>query len=208
MDLSDRDRKALWTKAGNRCTYTFDGETCNTELVKIDNGNYVILGEECHIVGRKPTAARYREDYPQRETYYNAILMCGVHHQIIDSNPDVYTIEVLHSMKDKHERTIQLALQNHTLQPLIIKDSEFLTIVEKAQRAIGMEINRPAQLSNVKSELRVANAQEAIGFSTNQGLTAITIICSCNQPFSVAFVGTPPKFAICPHCGRKHELHT
>lgn len=207
MNLSDRDRKALWTKAGNQCTYSFGGETCNMELVKVDNGKYVVLGEECHIVGKKPKAARHKEDYPQRETYYNAILMCGVHHKIIDDNPDVYTIEVLHTMKDRHEETIQQALQNNTLQPLIIKDSEFLTIVEKAQRAIGMEVNRPAQLSNVKSELRVGDVQEAIGFSTNQGMTGITIVCSCNRPFSAAFVGTPPAFAICPHCGRKHELH-
>jgi len=207
MDLSRRDRKVLWTKAGDRCTYNFDGETCNTELVKVDNGKYVILGEECHIVGEKPKAARYLEAYPQRETYYNAILMCGVHHTIIDGNPDVYTIEVLHAMKDRHEATIQLAVQNNTLQPLTIKDSEFLTIVEKAQRAVGMKINRPAQLSNVKSELRVGNVQEAIGFSTNQGLTAIAISCSCKQSFSVAFVGTPPESAICPYCGRKHRLH-
>lgn len=150
------------------------------ELVKTDNGKYVVLGEECHIVGEKPKAARYKEDYPQRETYYNAILMCGVHHKIIDDHPDVYTIEVLHTMKNRHEETIQQALQNNTLKPLIIKDSEFLTIVEKAQRAIGMEINRPAQLSNVKSELRVGDVQEAIGFSTNQGMTAITIVCSCH----------------------------
>lgn len=207
MDLSDRDRKVLWTKAGNRCTFSFDSETCNTELVRVDNGKYIVLGEECHIVGEKNKAARFIEDYPQRETYYNAVLMCGVHHKIIDDNPDIYTLEVLHTMKDRHEETIQQALQNNTLQPLIIKDTEFLTIVEKAQRAIGMEINRPAQLSNVKSELRVGNVQEAIGFSTNQGLTAITIVCSCNQPFSAAFVGTPPEFAICPNCKRKHELH-
>jgi hypothetical protein len=207
MDLSDRDRKVLWTKAGNRCSYNSDSETCNMELVRVDNGKYVVIGEECHIVGEKSKAARYIEIYPQRETYYNAILMCGTHHKIIDDNPGIYPIEVLHTMKDRHEKTIQEALQNNTLQPLIIKDSEFLTIVKKAQRAIGMEVNRPAQLSNVKSVLRVGEVKEAIGFSTNQGLTAITIICSCNRPFSTAFVGTSPEFAICPYCGYKHKLH-
>ena len=65
-------------------------------------------------------------------------------------------------MKDSHEKTIQQLLEDKTLQPLIIKDLEFLMIVEKAQRAVGMEVNRPAQLSNVKSELHVGNAQEAI----------------------------------------------
>ena len=132
MNLSDRDRKALWTKAGDRCTYRFKGETCNTELVKVDNGKYVIIGEECHIVGEKPKAARYQEEYPQRETYYNAILMCGVHHKIIDNDPIVNTIEALHAMKDEHEAAIQQALNNNAIEPLIIKDSEFLTIVEKS----------------------------------------------------------------------------
>ena len=207
MNLLDRDRKALWTKSGNRCTYNIDSERCDTELVRVDNGKYVVLGEECHIVGEKPKAARYIENYPQLETYYNAILMCGVHHKLIDDNPDVYTIDVLHAMKDSHENAIQESLENKTIQPLIIKDSEFVTIVENAQRAIGMEVNRPAQLSNVKSELRVGNVQEAIGFSTNQGLTATTILCSCNQPFSAAFVGPPPSYVVCPNCGRKHELH-
>jgi hypothetical protein len=133
--------------------------------------------------------------------------MCGVHHKIIDDNSEIYTIEILHTMKERHEDTIHQALQNKTLEPFIIKDSEFLTVVEKAQRAIGMEINRPAQLSNVKSELRVGDVQEAIGFTTNLGLTAITIVCSCNFPFSKTFVGTPPEFVNCPHCGRKKKLY-
>jgi hypothetical protein len=206
MNLSDRDRKILWSKAGNRCSYSFDGETCNTELIKYDNGKLIVLGEECHIVGEKPGAARYIEDYPERETYNNAILMCGIHHKIVDDNKDVYTIEILRGMKDSHEETVQQSKQNNTLQPLIIKDAEFLTVVEKAQRAVGMEINQPAQLSNVKSELRVGDVQEAVGFTTNQGLTAITIVCSCNRPFPAAFVGTPPEYVICPYCGRKHKL--
>ena len=207
MDLSIPDRKALWTNAGNLCSYGFGGETCNTELVKLDNGKYVVLGEECHIVGEKPKAARYIEDYPQRETYFNAILMCGVHHKIIDDNAPVYTVEILQAMKNRHEEAIRQARQNKTIQPLVIKDSEFLTIVKKAQRAVGMEVNRPAQLSNVKSELRVGNVQEAIGFSTNQGLTGCILSCSsCNQLFPAAFVGSPPEYVQCPHCGHLQKM--
>jgi hypothetical protein len=208
MDLSNPDKKVLWTNAGNLCSYSIDSETCNTELVKLDNGKYIVLGEECHIVGEKPKAARYIEDYPQRETYYNAILMCGVHHKIIDDNVTVYTVEILHVMKDRHEKIIREAIQNKTLRPLVIKDSEFLTIVEKAKRAVGMEVNRQAQLSNVRSELRVGDVQEAIGFSTNQGLTGSILSCSsCKQFFPAAFVGTPPEYVECPHCGHKQKMH-
>ena len=207
MNLSNRDRKALWTKSCNRCAYNFESEICNTELVRVDDGKFTVLGEECHIVGEKPKAARYIEDYPQRETYYNAILMCGVHHKLIDDNPNVYTIDVLHAMRDRHENEIQVSLENNTIKPLIIKDSEFLTIVENAQRAIGMEVNSPAQLSNVKSELRVSNAQEAIGFSTKQGLTSSILSCSsCNKIFPAAFVGALPEYVECPHCGHRQKM--
>lgn len=207
MKLSDRDRKILWSKAGNRCSYNFSGETCDAELVKNDNDKLIVLGEECHIVGEKPRSARYLEEYPERETYNNAILMCRIHHKILDDNADVYTLEALHEMKDAHEKSIQLAKENKTMQFLTIKDAEFLTIVEKAQRAVGMEINQPAQLTNVKSELRARDVQEAVGFSTNQGLTSITIVCSCNQSFPAVFVGTPPEYVDCPNCGRKHKIH-
>jgi len=51
MGLSGRDRKTLWTKAGNRCSYRFKGEVCNKLLVYEDGGKLVNIGEECHIVG-------------------------------------------------------------------------------------------------------------------------------------------------------------
>jgi hypothetical protein len=207
MNLSDHDRKILWSRAGNLCSYDFGGEKCNAELIRVENDKYVVIGEECHIVGEKPKAARYLVVYPERETYFNAILLCGVHHKIVDDSPDLYTFDVLHSMKDTHEEEVKKAIQNNSLQPLIIKDAEFLMVVENAQRAIGMEVNRPAVLSNIKSELHVGNVQEAIGFSTNQGLTATTIICSCGKPFSVVFTGTSVGSVVCPHCGIKHNIN-
>lgn len=207
MQLTDHDRKILWAKAGNRCSYRFNNDVCDMELVKNDNGKLIVVGEECHIVGEKLRAARYIENYPERETYANAILMCRSHHKIIDDNEKIYTTEILLRMKNIHEEAIQQAKQNNLLPPLVIKDSEFLTIIEKAQKAVGMEINQPAQLSNVKSELRVKNAQEAIGFSTNQGLTSIIMSCSsCKSIFPAAFVGTPPEYVNCPRCGQRNKI--
>ncbi len=48
-----------------------------------------------------------------------------------------------------------------------LTDPEFLAIVNKAHRAVGMEINQPTQLSNVKSELQKEKIQAAVGFTTN-----------------------------------------
>lgn len=86
MQLSDHDRKLLWAKAGNRCSYRNESEVCNELLVIDNNGTWTITGQECHIVGEKRHAARYKEDFPTRETYSNAILMCGKHHKVIDDN--------------------------------------------------------------------------------------------------------------------------
>ena len=207
MQLSNLDRKALWGKSGDRCSYNFGTESCDRELIRNESGHAVALGEECHIVGDKPTSARYIEDFPDRETYSNAILMCGYHHKLIDDDRDVYTVDRLHEMKAKHEKRIREALESGALQPLILKDSTFLTIVENAQKAVGMEINRPAELSNVKAELRARNVQEAVGFSTNQGLTTILILCGCGRRISKAFTGPPPPVITCPNCGRTHETH-
>jgi len=205
MGLSDPDRKILWGNAGNRCSYRFMGEVCSEVLALKDGGKHVNIGEECHIVGEKPGRARYVEDFPARESYSNRILMCRNHHKVIDDDEDTYTAEVLAKMKTSHEEAVLRATENGEIEPIVIHDSQFTTVVEEAGRAVGMEVNRPAQLSNVKSELWVGKAEEAVGFATNQGVKVRLVVCSCNHRFSVAFVGAPPPSVDCPRCGRSHS---
>jgi len=59
MNLSDKDRKRLWAKAGNRCSYRFGDEVCDQSLVLDDQGTDVVVGNECHVVGDKPGSSRY-----------------------------------------------------------------------------------------------------------------------------------------------------
>lgn len=110
-------------------------------------------------------------------------------------------------MKSDHEKAIATATKKGEIAPLLIQDAKFLTIVEEAQRAIGTEVNRPAQLSNVESVLIVGKAQEAVGFSTNQSFTGMVTSCDyCNKLFPVAFTGNPPRSVKCPHCRREKQL--
>jgi hypothetical protein len=52
MGISDRTRKILWGRSGNRCAL------CRRELV--EEGTAVdaesVVGDECHIIGEKPGA--------------------------------------------------------------------------------------------------------------------------------------------------------
>lgn len=208
MSLSVHDRKILWTKAWNRCSYNYGQEHCDEELVKLVNGKPVLMGDECHIVGEKPDSPRYVAGFPEIDSYNNRILMCKKHHKIIDENESEYTAEILLKMKRSHEDSIAERMKTKEIQPLIIKDSVFRTVVERADEAIGMEVNRPAQFQNVTSELIARDVKSAIGFKTNQTLNGIIMSCSnCGKVFPFACTGTPPRIINCPHCGYGNTLN-
>jgi len=202
MNLSNKDRKLLWGKAGNRCSYRFKGAVCSQPLVLTHEGNDVVVGNECHIIGEKPGSARYLADCTNRESYENAILLCPVHHKIVDDTEDVYTAEVLRRMKSEHEEAAISDIDT-TNGRIKFETSEFVTEVSDADRAVGMEVNRPASFTGVKSTLKATKVREVIGFSTNQGLTANLSWCSyCGKPVPSAHTGSPPSTVSCPHCGR------
>jgi hypothetical protein len=135
MNISDRDRKYLWTRAGSTCSYDYGGNKCNAKLLTHVNGRLHAIGDECSIVGETPKDARYVDAFPERITYYNLILMCKEHHKLIDSDPNVYTIKMLHAMKDAHEAEVERETKKdaHT-PPVSTNDDEIIKAVKRAQR--------------------------------------------------------------------------
>ena len=55
-----------------------------------------------------------RGDHPlpldKRDDYENLILLCEEHHKIIDANSQSYSVEMLHEMKNAHEKLIEEAV--------------------------------------------------------------------------------------------------
>ena len=135
MFMSDRDRKSLWSRAANRCSYNFNGEKCNIDLLKYVNANLTALGDECFIVGETEKDPRYIEGFPERITYWNAILLCKEHHKLIDSDPKVYTEKVLHEMRDNHEAAVmQTIKEDPNRPPLKVSDAELLSALKRSQK--------------------------------------------------------------------------
>jgi hypothetical protein len=64
-----------------------------------------LVGEVCHIKGKKPDAARYdpAQTPAARNDYDNLILLCAPHHKVIDDDEEAYTVERLRKMKTDHE---------------------------------------------------------------------------------------------------------
>jgi len=206
MALSDRDRKILWSKAGNCCSFRHKSEICNQKIVISSSGDNIPIGQECHIYAKKDEGPRGDVLLPleERDIYCNLIILCPNHHKIIDGQPDIFTSKLLKKMKDEHEQQVGKAAKSNNL---IIEDFNLNVDAKDSDKVIGMEVNRPAELKGVKVDFKVQNVKEAIGFSTNQGMTIANLQCKkCNKSFS--FVGTGQyEIVKCKFCGAEMPLH-
>ena len=88
--------KQLFGLSGNRCAFP----RCEIALLQ---GNSIV-GEICHIKAAKPNGPRYdaAQTPEERHSFNNLILMCAVHHKIIDDDPKSYTFQRLQRLKEEH----------------------------------------------------------------------------------------------------------
>lgn len=128
VGISSRDSRALFSRAGNRCAF----EECRRLLVSTDaKGDLVVLGEIAHIVAEHDNGPRADPGMPvaERNAYANLLLLCNVHHQLIDDRPDAWSVERLRAIKAAHERWVEERLPG-TAEPLqvpSVKDVLFST---------------------------------------------------------------------------------
>lgn len=110
MSISDKTRKILWGRSGNRCAI------CHHELVMdaTDLDDESIIGEECHIVAREINGPRGQAPLTldERDSLDNLILLCRVHHKLIDDQANTYDIQHLKETKVKHETWVRETLNS------------------------------------------------------------------------------------------------
>jgi len=127
VSISDRDRKILWGNSGNKCAM------CKASLVaeKTANDPAAIVGDEAHIVARSAGGPRagLLED-SKLDAYGNLILLCKVHHKIIDDQPNEYTVERLHGIKGQHEEWVRQTLEQEGLAPVRLVANQPLESVQ------------------------------------------------------------------------------
>lgn len=106
MAISDRTRKILWARAGNRCAI------CRQPLVLALNETpaAVLIGEECHIVARSLNGPRGSDLLADPDNYQNLILLCPNDHARVDSEPSLFTSNALVKKRAEHEAWVSATL--------------------------------------------------------------------------------------------------
>jgi hypothetical protein len=118
MPLSIKDRKILWARSGNICS--FPG--CDQVLVEWlgQDGLSTVVGEEAHIVPRSANGPRGMAGSDPSESAANYLLLCPTHHRVIDERPDIYTIDALRAIKQDHESRVRSQLASHSQSQILI----------------------------------------------------------------------------------------
>ncbi len=97
--ISDRVKKQLYALSGNECA----NPLCHNKLVYPDDN--AKDDQICHIEAASPDGPRYNQNQTdeERRGFDNLILLCHRCHDMIDNNPDIYTVELLKKWKQEHE---------------------------------------------------------------------------------------------------------
>lgn len=137
MSISQLAIKKLYGRSAGRCNI------CNRELVEED----VQIGEMAHVIAKSAIGPRGSANCTNDNSYENLILLCSIHHKIVDTKPDEYPISRLHDIKQQHENNIQSRLSNNRgyKEDLLALNTlfKFIPIVE----LLGMAMMLPSKVS-------------------------------------------------------------
>lgn len=119
MAISDKSRKLLWGRSGNRCAI------CRRELIieATANDDESVVGDECHIVSGQAGGPRHDPDFPKSllDEPENLLLLCKTHHKLVDDQHETYTVDLLQRLRSNHEGWVSETLSKEGQQPAPIR---------------------------------------------------------------------------------------
>ncbi len=130
MAVKSRTRKILWGRSGNRCAI------CRRELVmqETTGDSEAIVGDECHIVSKQDDGPRsYKTNLinDDLDGYDNLILLCKIHHKLVDDQPDHFSKEKLKHIKFKHEHWVRESLGGNQREPNVGTKFQGITLLPR-----------------------------------------------------------------------------
>jgi len=108
MAISQRVRKVLWARSGNRCALCRRSLTLTVDSTDLPS----VIGDECHIRSRTTRGPRAAESPEDVDSLDNLILLCKNDHKLVDDHPELFTEDILLATKLLHEIWVQASLES------------------------------------------------------------------------------------------------
>ena len=151
---------------------------CRCELIRpgtpVDDES--IIGDECHIVSGRSGGPRPDPEFAHEKLndYSNLLLLCKVHHKLVDDQTSEYTVSRLARIKADHEKWVseQLNPAESGTRPLRIRRTaedtpEFLHRIHSGKELLDIVTNACAYFPHY-DELRNRTEDELVaGFLQN-----------------------------------------
>lgn len=171
MPISDKNRKILWGKSGNLCAVC--RHTLVVDPTAIDSDS--VVGDECHIVSAAKGGPRHDPNYPSAEIdgLPNLILLCRIHHKMIDDQAETYTTNRLRGMRENHEKWVEKKLKDEpNVSPVKIKrvESEIpgkLPVIYSGKELLTLVVGCHGAYSDYSDDLDDEETELVGGFIQN-----------------------------------------
>ncbi|AOM42434.1 HNH endonuclease [Xenorhabdus hominickii] len=113
MPVSEKLKKVIWSKAAGKCSICREDLLLNDEAKELTH----LVGEVAHIVAEKKDGPRGISDLTlsTRNSERNLLLLCLMHHKVIDDNPSSYPVDRLLEIKKSHENWISENLASNPI---------------------------------------------------------------------------------------------
>lgn len=153
--------KRLFALSSNQCAFP----NCSTAIVQRESDT--VTGKICHIKARSPKGPRFdpSQTDDERHGFANLLLLCGVHHDVVDdpSRSREYTVNALTQMKAEHERrgAIELSQDDSRRACKLLDGYLQLTVKEDAQSIVDSPGATQRKKTVVRSVTQTASGPNA-----------------------------------------------
>jgi len=186
--------KRLFAVSGNRCAFP------GCALPLVDEASGKVTGRVCHIKADSPGGLRYDagQNEKERHGFANLVLMCPMHHDVIDSDTEKYTMERLLEIKAQHEARFaggaepsgaiarQLLLQPAELN--VVGDHNVATVTKQSAGDYAIQIGQlnltlsPEQLRSLPVSANTASPLSAASMGLPRQLRVFLCHASGDKP--------------------------
>ena len=107
--ISDKNQIILKNRCGGFCEF----EGCGQHLFQSEDGQCTNYSQMAHIIASSPNGPRGSESsHELANDPNNIIMLCPNHHKMIDAHPELYSVDRLLEMVDKHQQKLNCFAQS------------------------------------------------------------------------------------------------